>query len=381
MTGRLVAVDLPGGDEFVAALVRIWDRGDAVLPVDQRLPGPAREALLDELAPTHVLGADGVERSRRDGREVETGDAVVVATSGSTGTPRGVVLTHDAVAASAHASHRYLEVTAQDHWLACLPLSHVGGLGVVMRALITQTRLSVIPRADPDVIEARTRGDHPVTLVSLVPTLLERVDVGRFRRVVLGGSRPPARRAPQVIATYGLTETGSGVVYDGWPLEGVELRCDETGVIEIRAPMLLRCYRDGTVPVDRDGWFATGDVGEIDAQGRLSVRGRRGDLIITGGENVWPDPVENVIAQHPAVAEVAVAGRPDPEWGQAVAAWVVPVAGVSPPTLDEIRGRVREELPAFCAPRHLEIVDFLPRTALGKIRRGELVTTEEGQRR
>lgn len=381
MTGRLVAVDLPGGDEFVAALVRIWDRGDAALPVDQRLPGSAREALLDELAPTHVLGSDGVERPRRDGREVDSGDAVVVATSGSTGTPRGVVLTHDAVAASARASHRHLEVTTEDHWLACLPLSHVGGLGVVMRALITQTRLSVIPRADPEVIEAHTHGDHPVTLVSLVPTLLDRVDIGRFRRVVLGGSRPPARRAPHVIATYGLTETGSGVVYDGWPLEGVELRCDPTGVIEIRAPMLLRCYRDGTVPIDGDGWFSTGDVGEIDAQGRLSVRGRRGDLIITGGENVWPDPVENAIARHPGVAEVAVAGRPDPEWGQVVTAWVVPVGGVNPPTLDEIRGRVRDELPAFCAPRRLEIVESLPRTALGKIRRHELVTTEEGENR
>jgi o-succinylbenzoate---CoA ligase len=372
VTGRLVALDLPGGTAFVQAITTIWERGDAVLPLDQRLPMAARQHLLSVLAPTHLWGADGRELAVAGGQEVEPGDALVVATSGSTGMPRGVVLTHDAVAASAQASNHALDVDRHDHWLACLPLSHVGGLSVVTRALHAGTRLTVLPHASPEAIEATTLGDHPVTLVSLVPTLLQRVDVGRFRRVLLGGSRPPATRPPHVIATYGLTETGSGVVYDGRALPGVELRLGKGDLIEVRCPMLLRCYRDGTIPIDADGWFSTGDVGALEPDGRLRVEGRRGDLIITGGENVWPDPVEATLLTHPQVAEVAVAGRPDAEWGQVVTAWVVPTDPGNPPTLDTLRGHVRATLPAYCAPRRVELVPSLPRTALGKIRRSAL---------
>lgn len=372
MTGRLVALDLEGGPAFVAALRTVWERGDAVLPLDQRLPPVAREQLLTSLAPTHLWGPDAVERPLPEGREVEPGDALVIATSGSTGAPRGVVLTHDAVAASAEASNAALAVTAHDHWLACLPLSHVGGLSVITRALHAGTRLTVLPHADPSAIDATTRGAHPVTLVSLVPTLLGRVDVDRFRRVLLGGSRPPAHRPANVTATYGMTETGSGIVYDGWPLPGVELRVDGAGIIQVRGAMLLRCYRDGTIPQDAQGWLPTGDVGHLDAEGRLHVDGRRGDLIITGGENVWPDPVEAVLATHPQVAEVAVAGEPDEQWGHVVTAWVVPVTAGHPPTLDALREHVREQLPAFCAPRRLHLLDRLPRTALGKVRRSAL---------
>ena len=372
MTNRLVALDLPGGEAFVSALRTVWERGDAVLPLDQRLPASARAQLLSSLAPTHLWGPDGQQRPLPGGYEVRTGDALVVATSGSTGAPRGVVLTHAAVASSAEASTATLHVTDDDHWLACLPLSHVGGLSVVTRALHSGNRLTVLPHADPLAIAASTRGAAPVTLVSLVPTLLQRVDVGRFRKVLLGGSRPPADRPPHVIATYGMTETGSGVVYDGWALPGVELRVDHFGVIHVRGPMLMRCYRDGTVPLDPDGWLRTGDIGGFEPDGRLRVQGREGDLIITGGENVWPDPVEAILATHPLVAEVAVAGTSDAEWGQIVTAWVVPADGGTPPTLEVLRQHVSEHLPAFCAPRRLELVDALPRTALGKIRRSAL---------
>ena len=136
---HLVAIDLPGGPEFVDALRRAWDEGDAVLPVDRRLPPPARAALLEAMAPTHLV--DGAGEHLLGGREVEPGDALVVATSGSTGTPKGVVLTHDAVKASALATSRCLGITASDTWLACLPLSHVGGLAVITRALHTGTCL------------------------------------------------------------------------------------------------------------------------------------------------------------------------------------------------------------------------------------------------
>jgi O-succinylbenzoic acid--CoA ligase len=349
---RLVAIDQPGGPGFVDELQRVWDAGDAAFPVDQRLPDAARRELCEVM---------------RVGDEVEPGDALVVATSGSTGRPKGVVLTHDAVAASAQATSERLGVRDDDHWLACLPLSHVGGLSVVTRALHTGTRLTVLPRFDAAEVE-----QVGATLVSLVSTALSRVDPTRFRTIVLGGSRPPDDPPANCVTTYGMTETGSGVVYDGVPLDGVQVDITSEGEIRLRAPMLLRCYRDGTSPVDADGWFATGDVGEWRPDGRLHVFGRRDDLIITGGENVWPETVEAVIAGHPSVADVLVRGVEDPEWGQLVEAVIVPIGDA--PSLESIRDHVKLHKPAFMAPKRIEIVESLPRTALGKLRR----TTESG---
>jgi O-succinylbenzoic acid--CoA ligase len=156
-------------------------------------------------------------------------------------------------------------------------------------------------------------------------------------------------------------------VYDGVPLDGVEIDLHDDGEIRVRAPMLLRCYRDGSSPVDADGWLATGDLGEWLADGRLHVAGRRGDLIITGGENVWPEAVEAALTDHPAVADVMVRGVDDDEWGQLVEAVVVPSG--EPPTLEDLRTHVKQHHPAFMAPKRLQLVESLPRTALGKLRR------------
>jgi o-succinylbenzoate---CoA ligase len=358
VTGRLVALDLPGGPAFVDALRAVWDRGDTALPVDQRLPLRARAELFDTMWPGSVIDAGGDESPLTGGRPTDARDALVVVTSGTTGIPKGVVLTHEAVAASAIASSVRLDVTDDDHWLACLPLSHVGGLSVVTRALHTGTRLTVIESFDVDAVE---RSD--ATLVSLVSTALHRIDASRFRKVLLGGARPPSGLPPNVVTTYGMTETGSGVVYDGVPLDGVELRI-AGGEVHIRCPMLLRCYRDGTSPLV-DGWFATGDGGRLGDDGGLVVDGRIGELIITGGENVWPQAVEAVLSGHPAVHDVAIAGRPDDEWGEVVVAYVV--AADDPPSLDELRDHVKASLPAYNAPRELVLVDAVPRTTLGKI--------------
>jgi O-succinylbenzoic acid--CoA ligase len=195
--------------------------------------------------------------------------------------------------------------------------------------------------------------------------------------IVLGGARPPAERPANTHATYGLTETGSGVVYDGRPLKGVEVRIEPEGEILLRCPMLLRCYRDGTTPLDGEGWLHTGDLGRWLPDGRLHVEGRRGDLIITGGENVWPDSVEAVLLRHPLVGEVAVAGVDDEEWGQRVVAWVVPAPGGAP-SLAELRAHVGALLPVFCAPKELRLVDSLPRTALGKVQRHVLQGSRTG---
>ena len=338
---RLVPV-VAEGRAFVDTLQRAWAAGDAVLPVDPRLPAPARDALLAAM---------------RLDDDVESGDALVVATSGTTGEPKGVVLTHDAVLASATATSARLAVDPwRDRWLSVLPLAHVGGLSVVTRALLTDTPLSF----DPD--------DRRATLVSMVATQVRRTDVSRFRAVVVGGAAPPADLPPNAVTTYGMTETGSGVVYDGAPLDGVEVRAVE-GELQLRAPMLLRAYRDGRDPKDADGWLATGDAGEV-ADGRVTVHGRVGDVIVTGGEKVWPDPVEAVLRRVPGVAEVAVAGAPDEEWGQRVVAFIE--VDADPPSLAELRDAVKAELPAYAAPKEVVVVTSLPRTALGKVQRALL---------
>jgi len=351
-------VEARGTGEFVDRLRRAWDDGDAILPVDPRFPPPARGRVL---------------AAARPDEPVAEGDAIVVATSGTSGDPKAVVLTHDAVDASSRATSRRLGVDpASDRWLACLPLAHVGGLAVVTRAIRTGTPLTVHDGFDAAEVQAATRDPDGCTLASLVPTMLRRLDPAGFRTVVLGGSAMPPDLPANAVATYGMTETGSGVVYDGVPLDGVDVRVVD-GQVELRGPMLLRCYRDGTDPKDADGWFPTGDAGAWDESlGRLHVFGRRDDLIVTGGENVWPVAVERVLATHTRVREVAVVGRPDAEWGQRVTALVVPADPADPPTLDELRDMAKRDLPAYTAPRELVIVTELPRTGLGKLVRRAL---------
>lgn len=366
----LVALDLPGGPTFVDALRSVWDRGDAALPVDQRLPPMSRRSLLSAMAPGTIIGPDGTERPQPgEPRAVADGDALVVATSGSTGEPKGVVLTHAAVAAHARAVHDRLAVDpSRDRWLACLPLGHIGGLGVVTRALTAGMGLDVIAGFETGLVDSAP-AQLGSTLVSLVPTALDRIDADPWRTIVLGGSADRRRRPPNVVRTYGMTETGGGVVYDrGGPLAGIEVRIVD-GEIHLRGPTLLRCYRDGPDPRGPDGWLPTGDLGTLDDDGGLVVHGRIGDLIVTGGENVWPTAVEAAMRRHPRVLDVAVAGRSDDEWGQRVVAFVVPRSGEDPPTLAGLRALAKEHLPPFAAPRELVLVDVVPRTALGKIRR------------
>ena len=380
---ELVAIDLPPGNGFVDALAAVWDTGDAVTPLDPRLPPAARDEALRALAPTRLVASDGAVVRLGGGTPVEEGDAVVIATSGSTGTPRGVVLTHDAVAASARATSARLGVDPSVHrWLACLPLAHIGGLSVLLRALVTGTPCTVLPGFDAAIVEAIGR-DGRATHVSLVATALGRIDPSVFECILLGGAAPPAELPGNVVTTYGMTETGSGVVYDGLPLDGVEVaigtgRPDEglLGEVLVRGPMLLRAYRDGVDPKvagpdGRGGWLPTGDRGRLE-QGRLVVDGRIAEMITTGGEKVWPAPVERAIAAVPGVAEVAVWRRPDPEWGERVVAWVVPADPAAPPKLGELAAAVRETLPPWSAPKELVLTDRLPRTHSGKVRRASL---------
>jgi O-succinylbenzoic acid--CoA ligase len=388
----LVALVLPAGRRFVEQLERVWAAGDAALPLDPRTPPAHLERLLAELAPTHVVESDGQRRRLDGGRPVEVGDALVVATSGTTGRPKGAVHTHHGVEQAAYTTATAVGVAADTWWLGCLPVDHVGGLGVVTRALITGARLELLPGFDAAAVDDAAR--RGATHTSLVPTALSRIDTSAWRTILLGGSAIPTPRPANTIATYGMTETFGGVVYDGLTLNGVQLRIvevDDTdapdgrarsappgaiGPIELRSPTLLRCYRDGSDPLSPEGWYRTGDLGSIDPITRLlTVHGRGDDLIITGGEKVWPDPVEAVLATDHRVQEVAVVGLADPEWGQRVVAFVVPVDPSAPPPLEALRDLVRTQLPRAAAPKELRLVDSLPRTGLGKIRRSSLVTS------
>jgi O-succinylbenzoic acid--CoA ligase len=162
-------------------------------------------------------------------------------------------------------------------------------------------------------------------------------------------------------------------VYDGLPLPGTEVRIGPEGEIQLRGPTLMRGYRPGgTAPLTSDGWLRSADAGELDASGALRVWGRTDDVVITGGEKVWPQSVEASLQAHPRVREVAAAGVPDPEWGQRVTVWVVAAEDAEPPTLDELRAFVAERLPPYAAPRALVLVDRLPRTASGKVRQADL---------
>jgi len=350
---------MPTNDAYVAMVRRIWDEGNAVLPVDSRLPEPAKQRLLSVMRPHEIRSNSGAQ-ALPNPMETEVGDALVIATSGSTGDPKGVVHSMDGLTASARATSSALGVTDGDRWLACLPVAHIGGFSVISRAILTDTALEV-----HDGFESALVNSSQSTLTSLVATALARVNTTRFRRILVGGSRPPDDRPPNCVATYGMTETGSGVVYDGFAISDVELRIID-GEIAVRGPMLMRAYRDGTTSIDKDGWLHTGDAGRLDADGRLHVDGRIGDVIVSGGEKIWPESVERILSD--VVGDFAVIGRPDPEWGQRV---MIVHTGEAP-SLAAMREHVKASLPAYCAPTLRARVDTIPRTATGKIRRAEL---------
>jgi O-succinylbenzoic acid--CoA ligase len=370
--GRLVPLALPPGREFLDALERAWSAGDAVLPLDPLAPRPVRDAVLARMRPDLALDEPGDDQT-----------ALVIATSGSTGEPKGTRLSHRALEASARATAAGIGVDPSDRWLSCLPWHHIAGLQVALRARLLDLPLTVHERFDVEAVA----GEREATLVSVVPTQLSRlldaaVDLTHFRVVLLGGAAAPdsllvrARDAGvPVVTTYGMSETCGGCVYDGRPLEEVAVRVENddvasapaTGRVWLRGPMLMTGYRLDpklTRQTLVDGWLRTEDLGSVDAEGNLSVLGRTDDVIVTGGEKVVAAVVAATLAEHPLVADAAVAGVTDGEWGQRVVAVVVPHDGV--PSLAELRDWVRDRAGAASAPRDLVLVDAIPRLRSGK---------------
>jgi O-succinylbenzoic acid--CoA ligase len=384
-TRPLHAVLLPagrGGGRLLEALASALDgTGPAILPLDPRLPRGRLEALLEAFAPAAVETAEGITRlaparpaAARPGVRPEV--AVVIATSGSTGQPKGTELSAAALLASARASLRRIGASGGERWLCCLPASHVAGIQVLVRSLLAGTAPVVTGRLTAGTISAAG-----CAYVSLVPTQLRRLleagaDLTALRAILLGGSAVPggllaaaAAAGATVITTYGMSETCGGCVYDGLPLDGVSAEAGPGGRIRIAGPVLFSGYRlrPDLSASARDGrWFITSDLGSVSASGRLLVRGRTDDMIITGGENVVAGEVAAVIGTCPGVREAAVVGRPDPEWGQLVTAMVVPADPAAPPTLAEIRSHARAKLPAHSAPRALVLLPRLPLLPSGK---------------
>ncbi|MEA2155258.1 MAG: o-succinylbenzoate---CoA ligase [Solirubrobacteraceae bacterium] len=376
--GDRVAIALPARRAFVETLHGCLRLGAVAVPIDLRLSPAERRLRTAGCAaivgrPLAGLADEGEPPALTHDLEAT---AIVVHTSGTTAGPRAVELTYGNWLWSALGSAAALGLDPADKWLCTLPLAHVGGLSILVRSAIYATTVVLHERFDAEAAadEVATRA----TLVSVVPTTLARMlDAGlrhppALRAALVGGApitaalleRAEAAGVPTV-STYGLTEACSQVTTGGPALFCTRVRIGPAREILVAGPTVA----PGALAAD--GWLHTGDEGALDAEGNLTVTGRAGDTIITGGENVAPAEVEAVLASHPAVAEAGVHGAPDPEWGQRVVATVVLRAGKTA-SEDELRGYCRVRLAGYKVPRVFRFVPELPRTVSGKLLRRAL---------
>jgi o-succinylbenzoate---CoA ligase len=392
--GERVAIALPPGLHFAQALHACLLLGAVAVPLDLRASHAERAQLADgaALLIEEPLRADGSQPEivQRSAHELRAG-AVVIHTSGTTSTPRAVELTYGNLLWSALGSAVALGLDERERWLCTLPLSHVGGLSILLRSCIYATTAVLHERFEVDRVLQALR-EQQVTLVSLVATTLARLlDAGltrppQLRCALTGGGPVPSvllERASEagvpVSLTYGLTEACSQVTSTpvaairagvsataGPPLFCTRVRTADDGEILVQGPTVA------PQSLAQDGWLHTGDLGRLDQEGRLRVSGRKGETIVSGGENVAPAEVEAVLEAHPLVLEAAVLGRPDAEWGEAVTALVVARPGASPRE-DELRAHCAGALAPYKVPKQVLVrAEPLPRTASGKLLRREL---------
>jgi O-succinylbenzoic acid--CoA ligase len=385
--GDRVALAL-SGEDLVVALHGCLLIGAVAVPIDLRLP-VADRAQRAAGALTVQEPLEGADASRDDPaprreltppRELTLAEpATIMHTSGTTAAPRPVSLSYENWLWNALGSALALGLDPQERWLCPMPLAHVGGLSIQIRSAIYGTTVLLHDRFDTDVVtSALMDRSERVTLVSLVPTMLSRLlDAGlheppTLRWALLGGGPiapallERARNAGVSVApSYGMTEACSQIATNGWPLLGVELQ------IAHDDELLVRGKTVATGSLAPDGWLHTGDLGALDQRGRLTIIGRKADTIVSGGENVAPAEVEAVLLEHPAVADAAVFGQPDPEWGEAVVARVVLRAG-SGADGEALRTHCAERLAAFKVPKAIQFAARLPRSETGKLQRREL---------
>jgi O-succinylbenzoic acid--CoA ligase len=380
--GEPVALLLEPGLPFVEALHGCLLLGAPAVPIDTRLAQRERDAMLREIEVTverPMRGDTGVFQLPDPPEREEV--ALVMHTSGTTGRAKPVALTFGNIRANARGLAQAMGLTDDERWLSPLPLAHVGGLMVVLRSTLMATTAVIAPPPFDEHATAAQLRDGGITIASLVPAQLQRLlDAGAepgpaLRRVLLGGGPMPrsllarARNAGfPVCPSYGLTQACSTVTVAepgdldtaGRPLPGIGVAITDAGEIVVSG---------GTV--NALGSLRTGDLGRFDEHGRLVVTGRKGDVIITPGENVSPAEVEAVLAEHPGVAEVAVFARPHALWGEAITALVVPRDGAE---LGQgaLRAHCLARLARFKVPKAFQLVEALPRTESGKVRRADL---------
>jgi O-succinylbenzoic acid--CoA ligase len=358
-----------------------------VLPVIEGIVAGRGPALL----PTPAKDAEHTARLAEAlgvGAPIDDDVAVVVPTSGTTGIPKGAMLTAAALTASAHATHARLGGTGR--WLLALPAHHIAGLQVLVRSVVAGERPVAMPASfEPQALVSAAKsmgaGRRYVSLVSVQlakalrdPAATEAL--AAFDAVLIGGGPMPAGMAEtacaagiSVVRTYGMSETAGGCVYDGAPLDGVRVRLDGSRIV-LGGPTVAKGYRNPAQPdpFAEPGWFRTDDVGALDGAGVLRVLGRVDDAISTGGLTVMPPLVEAVLSRHPAIADCAVFGVADDRLGQRVVAAIVVAAGATAPTVAELRAHVATELDATAAPREVHVVDEVPRKGIGKVDRNML---------
>jgi len=431
--GDKVGILMANGLPNVASLLSLMRMGLVAVPLNTRLTKPELKWQVDNADcrlvlcdPSTIAQADGLGVAALEMRQLSFTDSpseyseygamdlaedfAIVHTSGTSGRPKAAVLTYGNIYHSAQASALNLGAKQDDRWLCVLPLYHLGGLSIILRSLIYGTAIDLMPAAPFDLHAVNQKlSDNPVSLVSLVPTMLQRLLEARtrpwhhrLRLVLLGGEAPSPELLQRCIAegipiatSYGLTETASQVatarpelVYRkpgtvGKALKQTQVRiideqgedaaANSAGEVLVKGGSVMRGYYndpEATAKALRDGWLHTGDIGYLDQDGDLFILQRRVDLIVSGGENIYPAEVEAVLRQHPAVAESVVLGLPDPEWGQRVAAVIETRAGQSP-SADSLMSFAREKLAGYKVPRRIAFVDALPRTASGKIQRRE----------
>ncbi|UJW33737.1 o-succinylbenzoate--CoA ligase [Saccharothrix sp. AJ9571] len=355
--------------ELTGALAAALDGGPAVLPL--------------------AAGNTTLRDAMRPDLPVEDGTAVIIATSGSTGAPKGVLLSADALRSSAGATHERLG--GPGRWLLATPPQFIGGLQVLVRSMLAGTTPVVLDtsagfRAEDFAAGVRELVRQPGPHYSaLVPTQLSRLvaagpevtrEVARLDAIVLGGAALDPRLAERAadagitaVPAYGMSETASGCVYAGIPLSEVDIRIGTGGRVEIAGPVLAHGYRlnpELTAESFVDGWFRTSDLGRLDG-GRLEVLGRADDVINTGGVKVPAAAVERALLTHPAVRAVCVVGVPDPEWGEAVVAAVVLAEATLPE--DDLRALVRADSGAAAVPKRFLTLEELPLRGPGKVDR------------
>lgn len=409
-SGALVAIAARNRVETLITLLALIDHKIPFVPLHPRWTEHEVQRVLSDARPACVLRDDDVdalctarfpvEHSPERGADDAAAALAILYTSGTSGVAKGAQLSRAAFVASAAGSAQLLGWQARDRWLLCLPLCHIGGLSIVTRCVLARRPIVLVPRFDADaVLAAITR--HQATLISVVPTMLHgllEADRGGalrgLRALISGGAATPfslleraVASGVNVLTTYGLTEACSQVTLQPWqlppraqrgsgvPLPGVELtlRDDDgnllpkaaTGRICLRGPTVMSGYLHREPLGDR--YFDTGDLGELDETGALHVHARRQDLIVTGGENVYPAEVEQALVEVPGIARALVFGVPEPVWGAEVAAALVIEAGGDAASIASgLAAALQERLAPFKRPRLLAILNELPELGSGK---------------